>query len=186
MNTTTTEIPPRPARRTLLQLGGDESALSELLAELEGDLTDEETCKAIDQWIAENQDNLDKKLDGYCHIITELQARAEVRKKEAQRLAELARQDAASAQRLKDRLKWFMESRGMARLETPLHKLSVAQNGGKQAVRLLVEPEALPEYYQTVKVEANMDAIRNGLEMQRSELAPLAELEPRGTNLRIR
>lgn len=175
-----------PARkRTLWDIDADMSALDDLVEENEGDIT---ACESIvDAWFAENQGNLVAKVDGYAAFIGELNARAEARKEESDRLAHRARIDAALRDFLKGRLKGFFESRGMKKLETKRYKLTVAGNGGKAPLLLndvaKNEPEKLPEPFRKVAYSPNTEAIRAELEAGKSlEFASLGE---RGTHLRI-
>ena len=180
------QIPMTPARRrTLWDIDADMAALDDLVEENEGDIT---ACESIvDAWFAENQGNLVAKVDGYAAFIGELNARAEARKEEADRLAHRARIDAALRDYLKGRLKDFFSARGMKKLETKRYKLTVAGNGGKLPLLLndaaKNEPEKLPEAFRKVSYSPNSEAIRAELEAGKPlEFATLGE---RGTHLRI-
>lgn len=180
------QIPMTPARRrTLWDIDADMAALDDLVEENEGDIT---ACESIvDAWFAENQGNLVAKVDGYAAFIGELNARAEARKEESDRLAHRARIDAALRDFLKGRLKDFFTARGMKKLETKRYKLTVAGNGGKLPLLLddtaKNEPEKLPEPFRRVTYSPNVEAIR--AELEAGKPLRFACLGERGTHLRI-
>ncbi len=178
--------PLTPARkRTLWDIDADMSALDDLIDEAEGDIT---ACEAtVDAWFAELKGDLSAKVDGYAGFIGELNARAEARKEEADRLAHRAKIDANLRDYLKNRLKDFFAARGLKKLETKRYKLTVAGNGGKLPLLLADsaknEPEKLPEPFRKVSYSPNAEAIRAELEAGKPlEFATLGE---RGTHLRI-
>lgn len=165
------------------------AALEEILFEVGGDITEEEAAAAIDAWLAEADAPLKVKLDAYASVIQERELKAAARKVEAERVASLARTDANTVKRLKDRLKWFLETEGLQKFETDHHKFSLAGNGGVAPLVLHVEPEKLPAWAQKTIVVADMDAIRGEIEeRERTGAEPLdfAAIGPRGTHLRIR
>jgi parvulin-like peptidyl-prolyl isomerase len=174
--------------KTLFQIGEDMQALDALLGEVGGDVTDEQAGAAIDRWLEENRAALAEKLDGYCWVLKEREARCLAREAESKRLAELARSDRNAARRLKDRLKEFFARQGMERFETAHFKLAVQPNGGKRT--LLVnrdwtdDPTAAPEQYHRRVILLDTEAIRAdveaGVEVEGCELAE------HGTHLRVR
>ena len=131
-------------------------------------------------------DERDRKLDNYAALISEITARAELRKSEARRLMELAQVDENRAKLLKDRLKAFFEVHSLKTVETARYKLSLAKNGGKQPLILddSIPVTQLPEQFQRVSVDPDTAAIRSALE--RGELLEFAQLGERGTSLRIK
>lgn len=178
-----------PIRRTLFGIGADMMALDEMLSQIEGDLSDPATAQAIDEWIAENSENLEVKVDGYCALMQEYKARSDARKAEAKRLLELAKADENRAERLKERLKFFFESQGMTKLDTPRYSLTLAKNGGKTPLILDEDAdwEAIGKLYPecvVTHVEPSKDHIRAALEA--GDRIPCAMLGERGTSLRIR
>lgn len=172
--------------KTLFEIGADAQALNELLIELEGDISDPAVAEAIDEWLQENSVALDKKLDGYGALIREREALAEARKAEAARLQALAKTDENTAKRLKERLQYFFEERGITKQETARFKFSVVANGGKAP--LLIDegicPEDMPEVWQKVTVDFDRDAIRQALEA--GAKISCARLAERGRSLRIK
>ncbi len=174
---------PHSKLRTLFSIGEDLERLNELLDDCGDDAQQQEL---ISHWLEQTGAERDKKLDGYCALITEMQARAEVRKAEAKRLAELAAADESRARLLKDKLKTFFESHGIKTVQTPRYKLSLAKNGGKAPLILddSVSATQLPEQFQKVSIDPNTAAIREALE--RGEHLEFARLGERGTSMRIK
>jgi hypothetical protein len=169
---------------TLYQIGADLDALEALLFDVGGDVSEDEASEAIDAWLAESQDALKEKLDSYGALIREFESRAAARKAEADRLMVLATVDANAVKRLKDRLRWFFEARGIDKVESARFRFTLANNGGKAPVDVLLPAEALPEWCQRVSVSADVDAIRAKLEA--GEALEFAALRERGKHLRVK
>ncbi|HEY0005932.1 MAG TPA: siphovirus Gp157 family protein [Pyrinomonadaceae bacterium] len=141
--------------RTLFAISDDLLALDALLEEMGGDVSEFEVDQAIDRFLSDITTERDQKLDNYAAYIRELEARAAARKEEAHRLAERMRIDTNRAQALKNRLQYFFQLHQLKTVETRRFKLTLCQNGGKLPLNLAVQPEALPEEFQTVIVQAN-------------------------------
>ncbi|MFB2935948.1 siphovirus Gp157 family protein [Aerosakkonemataceae cyanobacterium BLCC-F154] len=181
---TTTEQNVTAQPRTLFSISADIDELSTLLDEVEGD--DVESAKLIGEWLERLGEERDRKLDNYAALISELQARAAVRKAEAKRLAELAASDEKKAEMLKERLKWFFEIHKLKTVETVRYKLSLTKSGGKPPLILDdgISPTDLPEKFQKSHVEADKTAIRAALEA--GEELNFAYLGDRSSSIRIR
>ena len=180
------QVEPQPTQqktRTLFSISDDLEKLNELLDECNDDTQQQEL---IAQWFEALGEERDKKLDGYAALITEMTARAEVRKGEAKRLMELATTDDNRAKLLKDRLKWFFETHNLKTVETSRYRLSLAKAGGKAPLILdeSVPVTQLPERFQKVSIDPNTAAIREALE--RGEKLNFAQLGERGTSMRIK
>lgn len=171
-------------RRTLFSISDDISELTRLLDEIEDE--DLESEKLITSWLGNLGEERDRKLDNYAALIAELEARAEVRKKEAQRLAKLASTDEKKATMLKERLKWFFEVNKLKTVETSRYKLSLTKSGGKPPLILddAISPADLPDKFQKIHVEPDKSAIRAALEA--GEELDFAHLGDRSSSLRIR
>lgn len=173
---------------TLFEIGAEIRALHDLLTECGGELSDAEAETAIDEWLAEADDALEKKVDGYCGLIREFEARSEARAIEAKRLMALAGADGNQAERLRARLKAFFEICGIRKLETPRFRMSIQANGG--AVALIVppawerDPTEAPEAFQRRVIELDRNAIREAI--RNDEETHGACLGERGSHLRIR
>jgi hypothetical protein len=169
--------------RTLFDISSDLEKLSELLEGCGGDAQQREL---IDNWFEQLGSERDRKLDNYCALISEMLARAEVRKAEAKRLLELASSEENRAKLLKDRLKWFFETHNIKTLDTARYRLSLARNGGKAPLILKggVSPTGLPERFQKLSIDPDTAAIREALEQgERLDFAALGE---RGASLHIK
>ena len=174
---------------TLFEIGEDVIALDALLGEIGGDVTVEEVEKALDQWFAECENNLHRKLDAYGNLIAELEGRAAIRKQHADRLYALVNRDSKNAERLRNRLYQFLTFMGYVgkkKIETGYYSLGTQKNGGRPPLEVDLEPRALPSAYQRLSVSIAADS-----EYIRQRLAAGAELtwariKEAGTHLRIR
>jgi len=169
--------------RTLLDITEDLQALDDLLSEVEGDITGVEGT--VDAWLAELENDLTGKVDNYAALITAMNARAEVRKAEADRLYQRAKVDANNARFLRERLKFALELRGITKLETPRYRVGVAKAGGAVPV-VITDQSILPsDFIRVTEVrEADKDSIRKALEAGQQVAG--ASLGVRGTYLAIR
>lgn len=173
---------------TLFQIGADLSALDELLTANDGEITDDAAGEALEAWFDELGEARDQKIDNYCRLIASIKGRAQARAEEVARLDNLIETDQAAIARLKMALHNFMIEQGITKLETPLHKLTIAKNGGKPP---LVIPEEwredaanAPEQYHRTFVKLDTEAIRADL-MAGEQVAGCHIAEP-GNHLRIK
>lgn len=169
---------------TLYAISEDLRAIESLLMELGGDVTDEKVNEAVTTWFAETDQQLDIKTENYCRFIRELEAKAEARKKEASRIAELAAVTANAAGRLKARLFWFMDEHSLTAIDTENFKVTIAGNGGMLPLTVDCEPDRLPEWARHTRYEANNTRIRQALD--KDEKLSFASYGVRGKHLRIR
>ncbi len=190
---------------TLFDLSDDLLALEDLLEAAGGELTPE--LEAAYEALLGDRGTLTEKVDGYAALIAEITNRADVRKAEAKRLADLAKIDENKAKALKGRLKVFFDRHGLKDLQTKLHRFSVVKSGGARQVVLPddLDPASLSSAYATPRVvyEIDKDALRAALEELETQTAHLPEqqrgdvfehygvprgayLAERGTNLRIK
>ena len=179
----TYQVEPQTHRRSLFNISEDLERLNELLDEVGNDTEQQEI---IQQWFETLGSERDRKLDSYAALISEMQARADVRKAEAKRMQELATTDENRARLLKARLKTFFETHDIKTIETPRYKLSLAKNGGKAPLILdeNLAVTSLPEHFQKVSIDPDTAAIRSALE--RGEKLEWAQLGKRGTSMRIK
>lgn len=171
--------------QTLLDITADMAALDALLAESGGEITPD-TEATLDAFFAETEANLAGKVDAYCALISEMEARADVRKAEAKRLADRARVDENAAAALRERLRFVWEARGLGKVQTQRYTVNLAKVGGKQKLDLRAGVEDLPAWAVTTETvtTANTDAIRARLDA--GEALPFASYMERGTRLSIR
>ena len=170
---------------TIYEISDDMAALDALLAETGGEITPEAEA-AFDQFEAELSANLTTKVDGYCALIAEIDARAAARKAEAKRLADRAKADERTADALRERLRFVWEQRKLGKVETDRFTVSLSKNGGKQPLDIRCGVEDLPSW--AVKTEtvvtADKEAIRSRLDS--GESLDFASLMERGTRISIR
>lgn len=162
-------------RRNLWDIAAEFEALDNLVSE-GGELTDE-----LEKLFAELDTDLEGKVDGYASWVTMLLARSEARKQEAKRMTELARIDEAAAERCKARLFDFFKARGIQRMDTRRHRISVAGNGG--LVPLSIDETKLPTHLVRIIREPDKTAIHDQL---KHGPIPGVEVLPRGEHLRIK
>lgn len=155
--------------RTLFQISDDLLALKTLIEEVGGDITDESTERAIDDWLNALENECSDKVDDYCALYKHYEAMARARQDEAERIAAMVKADNKAARKLKERLFVFFQNNEIEKMETLRFKVSVKANGGNVPVILTADamnhPEELPEQYRRVKFEPDMDAIRRDCEL---------------------
>lgn len=174
--------------RTLFEISEDLHFLDDFLSDAEGDVSDETLEAEIDKWLADLGDERDTKIDNYCALVKEFEARAEARGQEVARMNALAQVDVNAAARLKDRLHQFLKAHDIQKIETRRFKLARQNNGGKLPVILSQDmaenPEALPEEYRKVRYDPKFTAIADDLAC--GIKLPWARLGERGEHLRIK
>lgn len=182
MTTTTTETKTTKAP-TLYTIGSEMDALRDLL---EGDDagTTEADAEVVAQWMAEFDGALETKLSRCIAYIREQEAMADARALEARRLRELAEIPVARVKRLKEAIRFVFEGQGLKRVETNLGNVTLAANGGKQPIEVLVTVDDLPSDCVRVVREPDLDAIRKRIES--GEAITFARALPRGSHVRIR
>lgn len=142
--------------QTLTNIEQDLDALDALLAELGGEISEEDAEAAIDAWFSELGEARDAKLDGYARRIQALEVAAYAKKEEAARLAAGRKRDESNADWMKRRLLDYVQRRGAQvkgkttrQIETTLFRFVETLNGGKRALTYLVAPLDLPEPLRT-------------------------------------
>lgn len=170
--------------RSLFKITDDLLALAALLTETDGDITDADAEAAITAWFAELGSERDTKIDHYCALIRELEARHDARTQEARRLLALAKTDAATAQRLRTRLFAFFKLHDITRLTTQRFQLGIVHNGGVLPLAYLALPVTIPPDFQHVTIDYDNTAIRKALDG--GETLTFAYYLPRGERLSIR
>ena len=177
-------------KRTLFDISDDVQALSALLDETGGDITDEQAEQAVDQWLQALGAERDDKLNSYAYFLRSIDSDVDAIKAEIERLR--ARKSAMEnkAARLKARLQWFFESTGIERIQTPVFTFAIQKNGGKPRVILSEyfqhNPQELPEPLRRVKFEPDLDAIRTLLESDAENNQALGHIAEQGRSLRIK
>ena len=186
--------PPKP-RPSLFKLQQDQQALYDLLTERGGDITGNE--ETVDGWMTEITIAVDSKLDDYAQVIRKLELDASVARAEQARYQSLAQTRENAAESLKKRIKELLEKAGRKSRETQHHKFSVAGNGGKQPIDIVIAE--LPDDYVDYVAVANEDKIRativedekyideeSGEEKTRKKSVKGVTVKERGTHLRMK
>lgn len=175
----------RGAAKTLYDISREYSELEELLSGVEGELSAEQQT-GINEFLSGLDKDRDKKIDAYCGLIRDLEARSEARKKEADRFDRLARFDTNKAARLKWALLNFMRTRDLERIETARFRLRRAANAAPKVIvgkYFEDHPEELEERFRTVTFKPNLKEI--GQALKDGEKLDCASFGERGENLRI-
>lgn len=167
---------------TLFDLSTEIEKLEAELAEVK---SEEQQQELMTQYL-QNKEDLKVKLENYCSFISELEARAEVRKAEAKRLSDRASCDANLAKRLKTMLLWYLKENGIKKIETSLHSISVVKNGGRQPLVLNenISVTSIDKRFQKVSIDFDKDSIRVALE--NGESLNFGYLKEREEGVRIR
>lgn len=177
---------------TLYELSQELLQLEDQLLVLEGETPDE----AFEQHLDATHAQRDAKLEGYCGLIRNLEARAAQRvasaasfEQEARRLTALAESDQRAVQKLKERLKWFWERHGLGKVEAGSFRINLQANGGPLPVIIedFVNPADVDERYHKVipaRVEWNKDNLR--ADLQAGKELEFARLGERGTRIVIK
>ena len=151
--------------RTLYEIGSDMQALEALLLENDGDISDVSVSIAVEAWERELETNLTGKVDAYVRLIADIEARADARLVESNRIAALVKADTKAADALRERLRFIFETKGLKPVQTDHFKVSLVNNGGKAPLHIRVGMDELPSW--AVKSETilsvNKDAIRAAL-----------------------
>lgn len=171
---------------TLYEIDDDLKALHALLLEGGGDVSDEDVAATVDAWFAEIGDARNKKLDGYVALIREFIALAEIRKQEADRMAQRSQVASNAADRLRRRLQLYFAANGITTVETDRFRITLANNGGKLPLKFRdgFTIDDCPPEFQRVKMEPDTEKIRAALESGAS--LPFASLGERGSSIRIK
>ena len=134
------------------------------LLEMLEEESDDETVKAvISDTLELLEGDIEAKADQIAYIIRELDADEEMLKKEEQRLRAKRESIVRNRQRLKENLMEAMRLTGKEKFKTKLNSFGIRKAGGKIPIVLDTAPENLPDRFQEIKIEADMDAIRDYL-----------------------
>ena len=164
--------------KSLYELTQDGQRLLELIDDNAGQLTPE-----VETILQEWEGAIEKKADGYCCIIAQLERQAGAFKAEADRLKALASASDNAARRMRDRLKEAMETNGIKKLETERFKLAIQKNS-VPSVRCDRPVEDLPERFRRVRLELDREEVLEAWEA--GDMLPGGVEVEKGTHLRIR
>ena len=156
--------------------------MQELMDWLNDPETDEQ---AIADTLEGLQFELEQKAEGYCKIIRQFEADAEMFKVEAQIFQQKQTRAENNAKRMKEALKKAMVATGNDNgLDAGLFKLKIAGNGGKRPLKIT---GIVPDEFIKMMPTNDTDRIRDFLEsLDENDSCEWATLEPRGTHLTIK
>lgn len=161
------------------ELTGDFLKLQQLLEDPE---VDQELVKAA---MADLDEAIEDKADGYAMIIQNMLASVDAIKAEKRRLDARQKAFENSVDRLKTNLQECMTITGKTKFKTELFSFSIQKNGGKAPVILDVDDTSkLPDELVRIKEEPDLEAIRELIEKEGS--CKYAHLGDRGESLRIK
>lgn len=170
---------------TLYEVGVEFARLETLLYEQGGEWTPE--VEAAFTALGEMERD---RVDAYQHVIANLTAHATGCQEEAKRLAEKADVALNAAKRLKERLKEYMEVRGVTALQGDRWLAVIQRNGGKPPLVLDLPVEQLPSRFVRYTPAPDSDALRAAAMTDGSVIGPegvqIAHVDPPGTHLRFR
>lgn len=167
-------------KQSIFDIGGELDQIAQAFDQLAEGGEEQAVLDAIEQYFADLLDRRDEKLDSYARLIRAFDFTADARQQEADRLAALAKTDKNNAKRLKDRLKLYLESAGITKIETGYNKFAIQPNGGKPPME--VDEANVPSEF--CKQVPDNEKIRVALDAGQS--LPFASFGERGTHLRIR
>lgn len=165
------------------------SSLYELTSEMQ-ELMDwmndpEADLQAIADTLEGMQFEFEKKAEGYCKVIRQFEADAQMFKAEAARFAQKQALAENNAKYLKEKLKNAMIATGNENgLDAGLFKLKIAGNGGKRPLKIT---GIVPDEFIKMMPTNDTDRIRDFLEsLDENDVCEWAKLEDRGTHLSIK
>jgi len=168
---------------TLYQITGEFLALEDILADAStGTIQDAEV---VARWLDELEGNLAAKVERCIRYMQTQQALADAMRAEAKRLQERAAVHEHRIDRLKDALKHAMSAAGTKKIETPAGAVTLAQNGGKQPLALLVPLEQVPDSVCRFEKKIDDEKIREALEAA-GGTTEYATLQARGFHIRVK
>lgn len=170
---------------TLYDLGAEWARLESVLIESGGELTPE-----VEAAFAELGELEAGKIDAYQAVIANLTAYAAGCQREVEKYQEKGAVATNATRRLKDRLKDYMNQRGVTELKGDIWKAVVQRNGGKPPLVLDVPVEQLPSPFVRYTPSADTEEMRKRAfadgRVIGSEGVQLAHIEAPGTHLRFR
>ena len=151
-------------------------------------MNDPETdAQAIADTLEGVQYEFEKKAEGYCKVIRQLESDAEAYRKEEERFSQKRAICENNIKRMKEALMKAMVATGYDGkngFNAGLFKLKIAGNGGKQPLKITGE---VPQEFIKMVPQNDNEKIRAFLEsLGEGDACTWAELQPRGTHLSIK
>lgn len=144
---------------------------------------DGEISEEAEVLMNEIEESLADKVDGCVGFRTELEARQKLCSDMADAYARKAYAWEKKKKWLEQRILFCLQRMGQKSLETALHKISVAANGGLQGVELTADD--IPKEYVKIVEKASPDLDRMRKELLAGKELSFAKLKERGVHLRI-
>jgi len=159
---------------SLFQITDDVIALETLIDRLEADeeLEDEDVVGALSAHLADSEEDLRDKVDGYVSYIRHLEAREKARREEAKHITLLARNDAAAIGRMKDAAKRAARKLGRSKLEGDTRSITVSTS--KRPAVSWEDPATLPPQFTEATAVLNWTVDRKALTNYIMETGDLA------------
>lgn len=166
---------------SLYAIGQAYDELIDKIAENNGELTEELSLE-----LAAIEDSFEVKAEKVALYIRNLEGLAKAAGAEAQRLADLEGHRQRTADSLKRYLFENMKLTGKLKIDRPLAKLSVVNNGGSLPVEWNGLPEEIPEGYRITKIVYSLDRAKVLADHKEQRPLPLGiTVRERGQTLRI-
>ena len=154
-------------------------SIESMLMENDGFEPDGERENMLKEWLEQGPGEAAHRLDRFGRLLAEIQARCNFRSEEARRLRWRAGVDRQVVEILRDRLREYLEARGLDSFETAAFKFKIEE---KVYASMSYEAEDVPQEFLTVEIDRQK--LRKALESGR-ELS-FARLHPRDLSLRLR
>lgn len=171
--------------QSLYEIVEEREALLALTLEIaEGNAVD--VAESVFLWAEEIFSNLEHKIEAYCKIIRDSEARSKAKREEAASLLSKAKSDEAFSANLKTRMMDSLLMMDRKSIRTPLFNVIVRKNGGIAPLMIKdsLSPSDLDERFTKTSVELDKQAIRAILD--EGEILDFAYIGERGTSLVIK
>lgn len=174
----------------LYEIAADTLALSDLLDEVGGDVTDPRVEAAVADMTGSLEADEKNELERLRQALASLEMRAAAAEEESEQYDRMATSYRKAMAWIKDGvIKPYLESMGKTKAETVTGRKFWIQANGAVGLEIAdgVTPLDVPEEFRRVAVDFNNEAIRAALaDESRPEPVTFAKLRPRGTHLRYR
>jgi len=173
---------------TLHELSEQFQNICDILESLEDEQIPPELASAIDELLQQKDEvkaDLYNKIDNYISLIKHLEMFAEMREREAKRMAELAKRDRKQIDFLKGRLLKHFEATGQEKIKTSKYSIGV-RKASQAPIILKQELKDFPVEFLKIDVQADKKALRDGLKAGDQAAQYYAEFGEKSSYLSIR
>lgn len=167
---------------TLYSMENEWIKLDELLDESKGEITPKVSAQIA--LIDSLENDVEKKLEGYCRAIRNYEAVSEAQQKESDRLADASAASANKAEKLRDRVKGFIKLAYPDKNKVPagLFTLTRYTAGGLSPLAITGQ---VPSEYQIAKTTYSVDQVKIRAEIDAGKELGFARLGERKEILKI-